>query len=1205
MAISTEELEKYYRRHLENKKYSRLLAVPGNVAQASEFTDIQDILGNQIKSVGDAVMSEGNIVKGCEIVIDKVNKRVTITPGKVYLDGFVRDVEETTVPISINGTANICAWVEEDIVTSDIDTDLYDPSILKAYQQEGCDAIHYVVRIGATEFNSLGTEVATDDITNAAVGKPILYTLVDGALPTTQVANNQYEPIVEIMARRTYDESGNYRIRGLRIVDRKANDANNIFLTLTSGKAYIRGYEVEIPFDTKFSVRKATDTDDAFNVSKRNAKEYQLLTTPIAEIKEAKFFFTKSITFEGGINRNETKSLGTDGEGDTIDSVESVDAITVGGRDVTSQLTKDVDYKIEANGITLLTNAVIGWGNTFAITLTYSKRITKYTVTSDGLFKYTGNLAVATSRDASISYTYYLSRRDLVAIDSKGKIWVTEGQPNVQSLCSVPKVDDPNTLPLGVITVVAGSITPAILDQSVDVTDMLTLQKMLRRLQELEYNSAIGDLDREAIESEDATELIGVYTDGFVGWTKMDKGRADIDCAINSEEQFLSVSYDLGEQGLKPKTQPNYCGVFSLPFTEVLTNFQTLASESQKINPYQAFDPLVPIKLRCYRYSQDVRYYNGAVTYNQTTVDLLPWKNQLSCTDIQKNDFTVREGTKTVSQTMVINDRTNWYSSGGKSTIMNYFNVTNINKLSVSGSAVSSGTFGSQTWSQDYDVSTTVRENAVVQAHMKSKTIYVYATGFVAYCDKIYATFGGDMVSLSKATDPTGQYSSGCTQGTALSGGIKTIRADANGTILASFEIPANTPCGKYDIRIHVTANTQQGVLAKEGLAVYDGQYATQRTTTTITPIHKTLGVTIRNTDPLAQSFVFDEEKFLTGIDLYFSVCNDKNSVLVQIRNMVNGYPGTEVLGEQILTTNNIKVSSNGTVATKVTFDNPIRLNANTQYCIVVLTDSATTSLWTATLGQRKWGYNDTNDPNKQQFITAQPYVAGVLFTSSNNLTWTAHQNSDLKFGVYTARFNTSPVVIEYEATGNANSLITNFALEVDYVLPSGCSIIWEYHTDAMASTNKYVPLEPFEEIVLDKGVHNITVRATMKSNNPLVSPLISNENAWLTFICNHSKATYYSRGATLGDFNHLKIQVDLSISTAHTHKVYYSLDGGTFVELNRADATMEALGNGYNRYLWDMQKNGRQVAVKIEMSTTDVTNIPKAQKLIIIGSDL
>lgn len=59
-------------------------------------------------------------------------------------------------------------------------------------------------------------------------------------------------------------------------------------------------------------------------------------------------------------------------------------------------------------------------------------------------------------------------------------------------------------------------------------------------------------------------------------------------------------------------------------------------------------------------------------------------------------------------------------------------------------------------------------------------------------------------------------------------------------------------------------------------------------------------------------------------------------------------------------------------------------LQAKREYAVVVLCDDATTALYVAELGKQ--------DPTRG-YVTSQPYQVGVLLSSSNASTWTAHQD--------------------------------------------------------------------------------------------------------------------------------------------------------------------------------------------------------------------
>jgi len=166
--------------------------------------------------------------------------------------------------------------------------------------------------------------------------------------------------------------------------------------------------------------------------------------------------------------------------------------------------------------------------------------------------------------------------------------------------------------------------------------------------------------------------------------------------------------------------------------------------------------------------------------------------------------------------------------------------------------------------------------------------------------------------------------------------------------------------------------------------------------------------------DPLAQTFLVQQKggAFLTDIDLFFASKDDKIPVNVEIREVVNGYPGKRVLpfSKVSLTPDKVNISSNTVVvdgvtlnaadtATKFTFPSPVFVDDATEYAIIISSDSNNYNCWISQMGDKVAGTD--------RFISEQPYQ-GVLFKSQNASTWTADQMQDLMFTLYRAQFNTN-----------------------------------------------------------------------------------------------------------------------------------------------------------------------------------------------------
>ena len=157
--------------------------------------------------------------------------------------------------------------------------------------------------------------------------------------------------------------------------------------------------------------------------------------------------------------------------------------------------------------------------------------------------------------------------------------------------------------------------------------------------------------------------------------------------------------------------------------------------------------------------------------------------------------------------------------------------------------------------------------------------------------------------------------------------------------------------------------------------------------------------------DPLAQSFITDGKEFdggimVTGVGVYFATKDQTVPVTCELRTMVNGYPGEDLvhpLARTSLEANQISVSTDASVETTFYFPRPIYLEQDQDYCFVLRSGSNKYNVYIATMGQLKI--------NSIQSVSKQPYI-GSLFLSQNNSTWTADQWSDMKFNLYKAKFD-------------------------------------------------------------------------------------------------------------------------------------------------------------------------------------------------------
>ena len=204
--------------------------------------------------------------------------------------------------------------------------------------------------------------------------------------------------------------------------------------------------------------------------------------------------------------------------------------------------------------------------------------------------------------------------------------------------------------------------------------------------------------------------------------------------------------------------------------------------------------------------------------------------------------------------------------------------------------------------------------------------------------------------------------------------------ANASGLLTGSFQIPQAIPAGAKLVEF-------LGAGGSYGSATYvgRGQIVTETRRRILTTV-------VRRWDPLAQTFTLPERRTIGGLELWFTIKGGSAPVIVQIRETQVGMPTTTVLTEGRLLASEIKTDGN---ATRITLD-PVALEANREYALVVLTDDANHAVSVAELGKY--------DP-RTGWVTAQPYQIGVLLSSSNGITWTPHQTQDLTFRLLGCRF--------------------------------------------------------------------------------------------------------------------------------------------------------------------------------------------------------
>ena len=165
--------------------------------------------------------------------------------------------------------------------------------------------------------------------------------------------------------------------------------------------------------------------------------------------------------------------------------------------------------------------------------------------------------------------------------------------------------------------------------------------------------------------------------------------------------------------------------------------------------------------------------------------------------------------------------------------------------------------------------------------------------------------------------------------------------------------------------------------------------------------------------DPLAQSFTTDASGvFLTSLDVWFYTKDEKLPVFLEVRQMQLGIPTRNVLEysevkldpDQVTLVPDTGASAgNDTYKTTFNFKSPVFCSPNTEFCVVLLSESDSYEVFLARMGSKTLNFKALGLGQNSQH--SKQWGAGSLFKSQNGSIWTPTQEEDLTFRLKRAKF--------------------------------------------------------------------------------------------------------------------------------------------------------------------------------------------------------
>lgn len=655
----------------------------------------------------------------------------------------------------------------------------------------------------------------------------------------------------------------------------------------------------------------------------------------------------------------------------------------------------------------------------------------------------------------------FLSRKDLVVLDTYGRIRVVQGKPSNSPIApATPK----GTMPLGTLNVppfpslsakeaddakrpdYAVLVAPTqqkgfTMEDIQDISDRLARLEYYTSLNTLEQNTKNLTLPSEANTSFERFKN-GFFVDPFNDYS-----------ISNLEDPEFNAMIDTNESVLRPiQNQTN----ISLKYSANNSSSITVKGDYALLN-----------------YTEVEALNQPVATKQRTLVDKYwSWKGRASAFPAYDNYFDVT--TKPVNVTIDTSSALTSLASAINQNLARSTAVVNqtVNRSSpalVGTRSENDGFFNTTTQTFAQDISTTVTSSVQqlvggtpvtttqqvgdfltdisIRPYIRAQQVKVFVNGLRPGAQH-YVFFDKQHVSsaCAPATVP-GSVSEVTESHFTITGARGTaLVANSRGELAFVFDLPANTFfVGEREILVmdfndlssvesatstattrfvayNFGAEASSVSLSTKSVTPYvQSTLTTSATTTTRVSFEResrewvwsgwgdTGGGGNGGGDPLSQTFTLKTGKgndgyYVTSIDVYFAQKDTSLGVTLELREVNAGVPTARPLPETRVWMPSalVNTSSTAATATRFTFKTPVYVKADTEYAIVIYPDGLSPNyrVWTSRVGEPDV-LNSAISNNKN-------WGNGTLFYSTSGTSWTPVQDEDLKFKLQVASFTAS-----------------------------------------------------------------------------------------------------------------------------------------------------------------------------------------------------
>ena len=252
--------------------YTQLIALPGRTLPNRDLNSISGLIYGNMKKVTDLMIMDGSIVTGCGLFWDKEKFKLNLEAGKIYFGGLVIDVEPRVWlytpanPLTNQiptGKCVVCVEVFKEVIDERDDPSLADPvEYFENYNEPAAVRIKYktIPRILLESEYEESTKINKSLIDIIAIESSYEFNIADIEIKGPTKDKPYISMMNNMLAQRTYDESGNFIAIGLLTTTEAFPDDSNYYnIRVSSGRCYVQGYQHNFNSETVKRTNGATD----------------------------------------------------------------------------------------------------------------------------------------------------------------------------------------------------------------------------------------------------------------------------------------------------------------------------------------------------------------------------------------------------------------------------------------------------------------------------------------------------------------------------------------------------------------------------------------------------------------------------------------------------------------------------------------------------------------------------------------------------------------------------------------------------------------------------------------------------------------------------------------------------------------------------------------------------------------------------------